>query len=301
MKRRFSKLHGLIALLFFSSIINGADIPVLVEPRSFLQDSLFSYQLHRCFKNSVKLPGNSLLRYQLFPKKNLATLKADLPNKSLSFFHPALLIKANTVHDSLWSLEIVLHDLKFEQEKKRWIILNEPMNRWCSYFKRIHHDIKDQYKTALALDTIRDLDNHNAAFRIELSVPKIRYHIGEFINLSVKSDQSCYVSIFNIGSSGKIHQLFPNSLQSDHHLKANTPVSIKHIEVQPPAGFEMIKAVASKKPLDLQQLSCLIENKAHFTYYGNDPEQFSRGFQLSVQPITEQDWAAATLMIKVLE
>jgi Domain of unknown function (DUF4384) len=81
------------------------------------------------------------------------------------------------------------------------------------------------------------------------------YAIGETARLFIRANEDAYVNVFAIGPSGKVHQLFPNAYQRDSRVRANHPVEIApsvsgaRITVRGPVGNEVVKVVASNKPL----------------------------------------------------
>jgi hypothetical protein len=81
------------------------------------------------------------------------------------------------------------------------------------------------------------------------------YGVGEKLRLAVKSNEDAYVTVFNVGASGKVVQLFPNGYQSNNRIKAGETLEIpsadskSRIEVKGPVGFELIKVVATSKPV----------------------------------------------------
>lgn len=83
----------------------------------------------------------------------------------------------------------------------------------------------------------------------------LTYRKGETVRLTVETNEDAYVTVVGVGPSGSTVQLFPNALQPDNLVKANTPVEIPsagsgaQITVNPPFGAELIKVVASDKPI----------------------------------------------------
>lgn len=81
------------------------------------------------------------------------------------------------------------------------------------------------------------------------------YAVGETVRLAVKTNEDAYVTVLNIGASGKVTQLFPNATQTDNHVKAGETVEIPsaasgaHIKVSGPVGGELIKVIATSKPV----------------------------------------------------
>jgi uncharacterized protein DUF4384 len=81
------------------------------------------------------------------------------------------------------------------------------------------------------------------------------YAIGETARLFISSNEDAYVTVFSVGPTGRVHQLFPNSFQTDNRVNTGRPVEIAgggsgaHIAISGPVGAELIKVVASNKPI----------------------------------------------------
>ena len=81
------------------------------------------------------------------------------------------------------------------------------------------------------------------------------YAVGETVRLAIKANEDAYVTVLNIGASGKVTQLFPNAAQTDNKVKAGETVEIPstasgaQIKVAGPVGAELIKVIATSKPL----------------------------------------------------
>lgn len=83
------------------------------------------------------------------------------------------------------------------------------------------------------------------------------YGVGEVVRLFVKSSKAAYVTVLNVGPSGRTTVLFPNQFQSDNRIAAGqiievpNPKSSASIKVSGPVGAELIKVVASTTPVVL--------------------------------------------------
>jgi len=81
------------------------------------------------------------------------------------------------------------------------------------------------------------------------------YAVGEAVRLAIKTNEDAYVTVLNIGASGKVTQLFPNAAQTDNKVKAGETVEIPssasgaQIRVAGPVGGELIKVIATSKPM----------------------------------------------------
>ena len=85
-----------------------------------------------------------------------------------------------------------------------------------------------------------------------LDRPNRTYKTGENVMLKVKANEDCYIWVFDTGTSGKVHQVYPNKFDKKNFLAAGKTLSIPgkdskyQLEVSPPSGNELITVVASK-------------------------------------------------------
>lgn len=86
---------------------------------------------------------------------------------------------------------------------------------------------------------------------------KSAYRIGDKINVRFRASRSCYLTLLNIGTSGKLTVLFPNGIHPDNHIEGGTWHEIPgdsygfEYELQGPPGTEKLKAVATLGPVTL--------------------------------------------------
>ena len=78
------------------------------------------------------------------------------------------------------------------------------------------------------------------------------YKDGEKLVLTVSTTEDAYVWVFDTGTSGKVHQIFPNRYEKNNFVRAGAPVSIPgadskyDLAVSHPRGAELITVIASK-------------------------------------------------------
>jgi hypothetical protein len=79
------------------------------------------------------------------------------------------------------------------------------------------------------------------------------YAVGEPLRLAVKTNEDAYITVFNVGASGKVTQLFPNGYQTNNRVRAGDTLEVpsasseSRIKVTGPVGVELIKVVATSK------------------------------------------------------
>jgi hypothetical protein len=86
------------------------------------------------------------------------------------------------------------------------------------------------------------------------------YQIGEPIFIYVSVNQDAYVYLFNINADGRIDPILPNAFERDNFLRAGEtrrypPAGARYrYTVTGPEGEDRILAVASKRPLSIQEI-----------------------------------------------
>ena len=85
------------------------------------------------------------------------------------------------------------------------------------------------------------------------------YAVGEKVRLFVRASKDAYLTVLNVGPSGNTTLLFPNAFQRDARISGNRVVEIPApgsgagIRVGGPVGRELIKVIASTKPVPMFQ------------------------------------------------
>ena len=89
--------------------------------------------------------------------------------------------------------------------------------------------------------------------RVEAWTDRTDYKPGEILNLFVKTNMDAHVWVVDVGTSGKVHILFPNKFQTSNKVLAHQVVQIPgadanwRIKVGGPPGQELIKVIATTK------------------------------------------------------
>ena len=77
------------------------------------------------------------------------------------------------------------------------------------------------------------------------------YKPGESVALTVETNQDSYIWVFDTGTSGRVHQLFPNKYSKDNFIRAGKPVTLPaagakyQFVASAPAGVELLTVIAS--------------------------------------------------------
>ncbi|MFH1117694.1 MAG: DUF4384 domain-containing protein [Pseudomonadota bacterium] len=163
-----------------------------------------------------------------------------------------------------------------------------------------------------ALKLMSGIKNKNPGFKIRLWTEgeKLSYKVGEQIKFNFSAEEDCYVYIIDIrGSSGDWAVLFPNEFHKSNWVQKGQTITIPPegagfaIDVQGPAGSELIKAFASVEPMfeDLgSSVNNQIENKGGFA-------MIRKGFLVTKQiaeeaeKAPEKNWTETELNLEIVE
>lgn len=124
------------------------------------------------------------------------------------------------------------------------------------------------------------------------------YAIGEKVRLFVKANKDAYLTVLNVGASGRTTVLFPNAHQSETRVRANQVVEIPsreskaNISVSGPTGQELIKVIASTKPTPLFAAAKKAgrAGAGPFATLDADARSMARDLQVTMDKETDQEW-----------
>ena len=122
----------------------------------------------------------------------------------------------------------------------------------ASYLKDL--DIRQVPMAELTLTPLSKPSSSSSALAVKTAVdrPDARYGHGDRLVLTVEVTEDAYVWVFDTGTSGKVHQIFPNNHESDNFVRAVSPIAIPSQEadyellVSHPTGAELLTVIASK-------------------------------------------------------
>jgi hypothetical protein len=138
--------------------------------------------------------------------------------------------------------------------------------------------------------------------------PSLTYQIGAPLRVMVKPSQDAYITVVNVGSSGKVAVLYPNHFQRDPKVQANAIVMIPadrakwQINVGGPTGVDLIKVFASRERLSLPELEQLVRaTEANpLISLGRSADEFARDLVAQMKP-GAQAIGMRNLLIRVVD
>jgi len=135
------------------------------------------------------------------------------------------------------------------------------------------------------------------------------YRAGDSVHLFVKANRDAYLTIVDVGTSGKVHVLFPNKHHPDNRVLAHQVLQIPgpeapyRIRVSGPAGHELIKVIATTRPGQMIRPDQLSELGPFFSYRGT-AQGLTRdlGIELKDKHLTGPEGGAAVVnkVIRIL-
>ena len=94
------------------------------------------------------------------------------------------------------------------------------------------------------------------------------YKPGEELKLTVETSDDAYIWVFDTGTSGRVHQIFPNKYEEDNFVRAGQSVTLPEADAEyqyiasEPEGVELLTVIASRDNGSLTQDLIDIETRA---------------------------------------
>jgi hypothetical protein len=138
-----------------------------------------------------------------------------------------------------------------------------------------------------------------------LDKPAGSYRIGDDVHISVSADRAAYITIINVGTSGKTTVLFPNSQSQYNRVRPGQVLTIPSpnaswgIQAQGPRGIEVIKVFASTSPRSMFA-GGKYRPAGIFRAFDGPSDEAVRdlGVVIKREPAATR-WGAATLLFRV--
>ena len=131
----------------------------------------------------------------------------------------------------------------------------------------------------------------------------LTYARGDAVRIFVKTNEDAYVTIINVGPSGKVTQLFPNAFQQSNRVAANRALEVpsanggSRINVSGPVGAELIKVFVSNEPIKIIPESQLVGSGA-FRALAGGVSDLVRNLEVSAGG--QSKFAISNLVIKTI-
>lgn len=132
------------------------------------------------------------------------------------------------------------------------------------------------------------------------------YAVGDNVRLQVRASEDAYITVLEVGTSGKVHIIFPNQFVNVNRIQANTVVSIPmddsnfRIRVSGPAGRDVIKVFATREPLDTLAQQKLISEGPFFTAKDN-ARSIARDLTVELHEKHKDGFGTAVQIFEIVE
>ncbi len=139
---------------------------------------------------------------------------------------------------------------------------------------------------------------------IEVQVDKPVYRIGEFIVLTVRSNQDCYLALYDISTEGEVSQIFPNKYANDNLIRGGrlyripTETDNFDYEITGPPGIERVRAVCTQKNVNIIDPS-VVSKQETFPRIQQTSPQFEHTLNQKLESIPSEQWAEASITFQV--
>jgi Domain of unknown function (DUF4384) len=135
----------------------------------------------------------------------------------------------------------------------------------------------------------------------------LTYARGDAVRIFVKTNEDAYVTIVNVGPSGKVTHLFPNAFQQSNRVAANRTLEVpsgnggSRINVSGPVGAELIKVFVSSEPIKIIPESQLVGSGAFRSLAGGVSDLVRNLEVTAAAPASgESKFAISNLVIKTI-
>jgi len=146
---------------------------------------------------------------------------------------------------------------------------------------------------------------HDITISAQLDRPDATYRIGDGLELTLTASEDVFVTVLNVGSSGRVIVLVPNAHEKVVRSPTGTAITIpaRHapyaIRVGGPPGFELIRIIATKEPIDL------FAGQAHqpggiFRSLDKPAVDLARGLSADLGRQAKHGYVVADLVIRVI-
>lgn len=155
---------------------------------------------------------------------------------------------------------------------------------------------------------LQDIKNADKGFKVELWADRkdATYKVGDEVTFFFKADKDCRVTLFNVGTSGKVQIFFPNKFQKDNLVKADKEYCFPPKEAEylfrfkGPAGEDLVKAIAT---LDDVTLVAAADTKpqGEVKEVVKPQSALARDIEIALKPVETKRWSEAELILTVKE
>jgi uncharacterized protein with LGFP repeats len=135
------------------------------------------------------------------------------------------------------------------------------------------------------------------------------YRVGDRISISTTVNEDAYVYLFNINPDGTTDQILPNRLSGSAYVRAGQTRTFPAqgdnfvFNISGPRGINKVLVIASRTPLNLDQLSSYRQGETFATVQPRTQAGLAQALSIVVnpveQPVPQQNWTSDTVRYSV--
>lgn len=156
-------------------------------------------------------------------------------------------------------------------------------------------------------DDFSRIDGDNRDFRIRLRTVDGRrtYRIGDEVAFEFKTNEDAYVTIIDVGTSGRTHVLFPNKWDRDNFVEGGRWYRIpgrrgdRVIRVEGPTGINYVKAIATRDRHEWFSKDDLIDKGAFSEV--KDPSKIAKDLGMDLKERDRKGWTEEETNIRIVD
>ena len=144
------------------------------------------------------------------------------------------------------------------------------------------------------------MPSSDLAVEVWIDRPSGVYGQGEPVGIYVRPSEAAHVTVFNTNASGATTVVFPNQYQTQNRVAANKVLQLPgpgmqyQLQVGPPYGANLIKVLATKRPVSLLSAAEFAQSGAFRNFRGG-PEALARQLNVVAAQAPDAGWANAEL------
>ena len=137
---------------------------------------------------------------------------------------------------------------------------------------------------------------------MKLWAEKPRYKVGEAVKVFFETNKDAYVTLVNVGTSGRITILYPNKFSPSNEVKAGKTYSVPgsgeqyDLVLSGPTGVELVYALVTSTPTKFAEANF---TKDAFLSVNDRADSLTRDINVAVKRIPLKEQASAAVEIEV--
>ncbi|MDQ7824748.1 MAG: DUF4384 domain-containing protein [Candidatus Eremiobacteraeota bacterium] len=169
------------------------------------------------------------------------------------------------------------------------------------------------------VERLINLKNARKSFRILLGIipkldeeegkgkkPRSRFKIGEAVKIQFESEKDCYLTLVDIGTSGRVHVIIPSAFNVDNFVKGGRELLYPEgswdvaAMIQGPTGTERIKAIVTLDPINLFDIDLRDARAISYTIAESELDSRITKLQKKLDSLESTSWSEALCEFKIV-